>query len=78
MSQASDEATETARAFLCTSIAVGHTAKEACEALGQGPLRTAAEAHAEELSAGDRLARAKRLAAGVAVTIAAARLGSLA
>ena len=78
MSQGSDEATETARAFLCTSIAVGHTAKEACEALDHGPLRAAAETHVAELAAGDRLVRAKRLAAGVAGAIAAARLGALA
>jgi hypothetical protein len=78
MSQGRDEVNETARVFLCTSIAVGHTATEACEALGDAELRAAAEAHAIELSAGDRLTRAKRLAAGVAQAIAAARLGALA
>jgi hypothetical protein len=57
---------------------MGHTKEQACDALAPGPLRAAAEAHERELAHGDRLVRAKRLAAGVAAAIAAARVGALA
>lgn len=67
-----------AQAYVCTSLALGEPLEEAVRALPVGPLRDAATSTARTMAEGDRLARAKRLAQGIAGVALATRQGALA